>query len=83
LAALHGPQQGDCVADFVQDRIEHIAVEMMAVHSNTPLQEKNTQIRAVAARKEKTSCRNLSQDIKQVTCQLFAAAIRINLPVIG
>ncbi|WP_148274586.1 hypothetical protein [Advenella kashmirensis] len=42
LAALHGSQQGDCVADFVQDRIEHIAVEMMAVHSNTPLQEKYT-----------------------------------------
>lgn len=40
LAAFHGFQQDDGVADFVQDRIEHIAVEMIADHGDTPLQEK-------------------------------------------
>lgn len=39
LAALHGSQQCDCVADFVKDRTQHIAVEMIAVHINTPFQE--------------------------------------------
>lgn len=36
LAALHGFQQCDGMADPVQDSLEHIAVEMIAVHSDTP-----------------------------------------------